>query len=59
MDIKKLNELRQTGDDPSRQISADGSVRPTVDTGFRVGMKASQFLNKKKDATRSWGADGT
>lgn len=63
MNAKDLNQLRQTPEDPSRVISSDGSVRPAVDTGYRVGQKTSHLFNRKKDVgintPRSWGADGT
>jgi hypothetical protein len=47
---KQLHQhLTQKSEHPSREIERDGSVRPTEDTGFRVGKSPKPFINGIKE----------
>ena len=43
---KHLAQL--SNEEMSRVIDEDGSIRPRIDTGFRMGAKASEFLKDEK-----------
>jgi len=39
----------QTSEHPTRNVERDGSVRPTEDTGFRVGKSPKPYINGTKE----------
>ena len=46
--------MRQYPQDSSRTYDTEGAVRPTVDTGFRIGMHSGTFARIKTSGESDW-----